>query len=230
MTKNALRGLAALVILLAVFSVIAFALPLEKSASFWIAYLCGVLAILLQIYFFRSAFGGKGEAKSKFYGFPVARVGVIYLAVQLGVSIAEMALAKFHPLWAVLIVNALILAAALLGCLTVEVAREEVVRQDTGLQVNTSHMRELQAVSGMLADQCSDPELKLTLKKLAEELRYSDPVTSEKTETLENRMREELEALQSSLQKGSTEEGKALCGRLMASLQERNRLCSLHKS
>ena len=229
MKKNVGRGIAVLVILLVVFSVISFVIPFEKTTVFWIAYLCGVVATLLQAYFFRSAFGGSESAKSKFYGFPIARVGVIYLAVQMIVSLAEIALARFLPVWTVIILNVLILAAALIGCITVEAARDEVVRQDTNRKVAVSSMRELQSVSAALADQCTNPEMKKTITQLAEELRYSDPVTSEKTKDYEARMKEMLEKLQQLVRAGQTEEGKKLCSQLLVLLKERNRACSLNK-
>ena len=57
MTKNTTRGILTLVIVLAVFSVIAFVIPFPKNTVFWIAYLCGVFAILFQLYIFKSSFG-----------------------------------------------------------------------------------------------------------------------------------------------------------------------------
>ena len=48
MNKNATRGIIILAILLVVFSVIAFVIPFPKNTVFWIAYLCGVFAILFQ--------------------------------------------------------------------------------------------------------------------------------------------------------------------------------------
>ena len=57
MTKNASRGIITLVIFLAVFSVIAFLIPFPKNTVFWIAYACGIFAILFQLYIFKSSFG-----------------------------------------------------------------------------------------------------------------------------------------------------------------------------
>ena len=145
MTKNASRGLIVLAIVLAVFSLIAFAIPFAHTAVFWIAYGFGVFAILFQLYIFKTSFAGNGDAKSRFYGFPIARLGIYYLVAQLILSVVEMALAGLIPAWPVIIVNVLALAFALIGCITAETMRDEIVQQDHKLKKNVSAMRELQS-------------------------------------------------------------------------------------
>ena len=56
MSKNRLRGYITLAVLLAVFSVVAFAAPFSKTAVFWLAYVFGVIAIAYQIYVFQMSF------------------------------------------------------------------------------------------------------------------------------------------------------------------------------
>ncbi len=228
MSKNISKGIMTLVILLAVFSVIAFVIPFPKNTVFWIAYACGIFAILFQLYIFRSSFG-KTDARSRFYGFPIARLGIYYLVIQLIVSIIEISLSKFLPTWAVILLNVLILAVALIGCITTETMRDEIARQDTKLKKSVSNMRELQSVSSTLTGLCSDEEMKKALQKLADEFRYSDPLTSEKTEELEADMRSRIGDLQQALTDGDTEGAKALCTKLLECLRERNRVCSLKK-
>ena len=156
MTKNASRGLIVLAIVLAVFSLIAFAIPFAHTAVFWIAYGFGVLAILFQLYIFKTSFAGNGDAKSRFYGFPIARLGIYYLVAQLILSVIEMALAGLIPSWPVIIVNVLALAFALIGCITAETMRDEIVQQDNKLKKNVSAMRELQSLAASMVGQCGD--------------------------------------------------------------------------
>lgn len=228
MTKKTTRGILTLVILLAVFSVIAFVIPFPKNTAFWIAYACGVFAILFQLYIFKSSFG-KEDARSRFYGFPIARLGIYYLVIQLIASIIEIALSKFLPTWVVVIINVLILAFALIGCITTETMRDEISKQDTKLKKNVSNMRELQSISAALVEQSADYSIKDTLKKLADEFKYSDPVTSEKTEELEADMRSRLYDLQQAISEGDAEATKELCGKLSGCLAERNRVCAVSK-
>ena len=228
MTKNTSRGMIMLAILLAVFSVIAFVIPFPKNTVFWIAYICGVFAILFQLYIFKSSFG-KADARSRFYGFPIARLGIYYLVIQLIASIVEIALSKFLPTWVVIIINVIILAFALIGCITTETMRDEIAVQDTKLKKNVSSMRELQSISATLTDQTNDAELKKELKKVAEEFRYSDPLSSEKTEALETDLQARMSDLQQAVIDGDVEGARDLCNKLLSCLRERNRICSLNK-
>ena len=94
MSKNLMRFYISLGIIFVVFTVISFVLPFERNSVFWIAYLFGVLSIGVQAYIMPHAFQQGSSVKSKFYGFPIARVGAIYLAAQLVVSVICMTLAK----------------------------------------------------------------------------------------------------------------------------------------
>ncbi len=228
MKTNKTRGILTLMIVLAVFSVIAFVIPFPKNAVFWIAYACGIIAILFQLYIFKSSFGNE-NAKSRFYGFPIARLGIYYLIIQLAVSLIEIALSKILPAWAVVIINVLILAFALIGCITAETMRDEIVRQDVKLKKNVSNMRELQSLSASLVDLSEDDSMKDTLKKLAEEFKYSDPVTSEKTMELEADLKSRMVDLQKTISENDMEAVKELCSKLSGCLRERNRICANSK-
>lgn len=229
MSKNSVRGLIVLVILLAVFSIIAFLIPFARTATFWIAYGFGNFAILFQLYIFRTSFAGDGTAKSRFYGFPIARLGIYYLAAQLAISVLEFALSKVIPTWIALLINLLLAALAVIGCITAETMRDEIVRQDKRLKKDVSSMRELQSLSSTLVNQCDDSELKKDLQKIVDDLRYSDPVTSEKTSELEADIRTQLTNLQQAVTDGDIEGAKTLCRKLSGSLAERNRICSISK-
>ena len=227
--KNSTRSLIIIAIALVVFSVVAFAIPFAHTTAFWVAYGFGALAILFQLYIFKASFAGDGDAKSRFYGFPIARLGVYYLVVQLIVSVIEMALARVIPTGGAVAINVLLLALAVVGCITVDAMRDEIIRQDTALKKNVGNMRELQSLSAALVGQCADASLRPTLQKLADEFRYSDPVSSEKTLELEEDMKVQLGDIQQALVEGDSDGAKKLCGKLMGSLAERNRVCSVSK-
>lgn len=79
MKKNDVRWWVVLGVVLVVYNVLAFALPFPKTGSFVVSYLFSMVAILAQIYVIRTAFYRGEGVKSKFYGFPIATLGVIYL-------------------------------------------------------------------------------------------------------------------------------------------------------
>ena len=221
MSKNKVRFYVVLLIVLALFSVVAFAAPFQRGTGFWLSYVCGIVAIALQAYSWTKAFDGP-EAKSKFYGFPVARVTTIYMIIQLIVSLVCMALGEKIPVAAAVIADAVLLGVALIGMIAAETARDEVVRQEVVKAASIGTMKALQAKAAAIAGACADPELKKALGSLAEDFHYSDPVSSEATQKLEMK----LEVLLDELGENASQE---LISRTKAVLAERNQLCRMNK-
>ena len=229
LSKSKLRVLASAAIVLVVYLVLAFAIPFAKTGAFWLSVVSTVIAILAQLVFLRSAFDRDSSAKSKFYGFPVARVGVIYLVVQLVAGFVFMALAAVAPGWLALVVFVVILAAAALGLNATEEMREEIERQDTALKKDVSAMRALQSLSSSLPGQCADIAAKAELEKLAEAFRFSDPVSKPVLAEIETELAGMLSELQAAVVDGDADAIRDLCRRVSARLVERNRLCKLNK-
>ena len=107
--------------------------------------------------------------------------------------------------------------------------RDEIVQQDGKLKKNVANMRELQSLSATMVSHCANEELRVTLQKLADEFRFSDPVSSEETLEMEEDMHSQLGNIQQALVDGDTDGAKKMCTKLMGSLVERNRICSVSK-
>jgi len=87
MKKNSTKGYAILGILFALISVIAFAIPTTKTITFWIAYAFTAVAFAAQIAIWKIALGKEETLKSKFLGFPIIHIGIVYLILQIITSI-----------------------------------------------------------------------------------------------------------------------------------------------
>ena len=231
MSKNKIRVITFAAIALVVFNVIAFVIPIPKSAVFWVAYIFGMLAIAAQLLFMNVAFSGKEDIRSKFYGFPIARIGVIYGACQLLLSFAAMALGAFIPVWVPVVVFVIIAAAAGVGLISTDMVREEIEKQDEKLVKDVSRMRSLQSKMNVLISQTdAGGELKTALDKLADEIKYSDPVSSSATEQIEDELNFNIEELQKAIVDGDNTSALTICKKTSGILAERNRLCKLNKN
>ena len=221
MNKNRVRFYIILAIVLAIFSAIAFAAPFGHSAVFWLSYVFGVIAIAVQAYSWPKAFSG-AEAKSKVYGFPIARVTTIYMLVQLVLSLIFMIAGAKVPVWIPVVLYVVLLGLAAIGLIAVEVTRDEVERQETTKKVNIETMKALQAKANVIAASCNDPEKKKVLNHMAESFRYSDPVSSDATQKLEMKLEVMLDEL---LESGNID----LINRIESVLSERNQICKMSK-
>lgn len=229
MSKNRIRGLAAAGIGLVLFNVLAFVIPFVKCGTFWSAYVFGMIAILLQIPVMYYAFSREQGVKSKFYGFPIARIAVIYLCTQLILSIIAMAVGQWVPAWISVVLFILILGAAAFGFIGTDAMRDEIERQDIKLKANVSRMKTIRSLAASLPAQCKDSGLRKEAEEYSEQLRFSDPVSSEATADCEAELQSLTEEMQKAILDSDVSGAKSLCGRAQAVLAERNRLCKLNK-
>lgn len=212
-----------------VYNVIAFALPFPKTAVFFLSWIFTMAALAIQIYVIRTAFF-KGEGiKSKLYGFPIARVGLVYLAAQVVLGLIFMALGTVVPFWLPLVLYVLLMGAAFIGLITTEGVREEVERQEKKLVKDVGRMKKFRVLADTLAGEGQIPEAKEPLRELAEAFQYSDPVSNEALKGIEDTIADDLAHLQDAVALLEKEKALELCRKTKRDLEKRNQLCRLHK-
>ena len=226
MKKDTIRWIIGLGVLLVLYILIAFLIPFVHTATFWISFLFTLVAFGVVVASVYIAFIKNPDAKSKFYGFPIAKIGAIYGLVQLIAGILFMALAAYVPAWLAALVYAIALGAAVIGLISAEAVVEEIRVQDVKLKKNVSLMRALQSKVNQMAAQSEDAAIKV----LAEEFRYSDPVSSEALAEIERDLSAVVDELQSAILDGDSEAAKLLARKASVVLAERNRLCKLNKN
>lgn len=229
MKKNIARTGATVVLLLALLNLIAFVIPFARTTIFWLGYIFTSVAILAQLPLMLYAFTPKGSLRGSLYGFPIARLSLIYLLVQAVTGLLCMVLAAWVPFSAALIVQAVVLVLAIIGCMATSAIRDEIHNQDARLQKDVSVMRELRSRAGALAGQAQGEAVQEQLRKLADDFRFSDPVSSEATFPLESELRACMDNLERALTDGDMDGVAKLCAKAAALLAERNRLCKLNK-
>ena len=218
-----------LVIVAAMFSVVAFAVPFPKNASFWIAYAAELVAIVLQVPIFKVAFSGAEDLKSKFLGFPIARVGYTYLGIQSVLSISIFALGWIPiPTWITAVVCMLVLGIMLVCSITADIARQTVQQIEQTTKVDTSLMMSLRTRSAQLVNKTSNPALKKELEKLAENIRFSDPVGSSAIAAEEQKLVSALTMLEGAVA-NNDERAIELCRNVQIALDDRNAACKMNK-
>lgn len=226
MKKDAVRGVVVLGVLLVLYILIAFLIPFVHTATFWVSFVFTLIAFGVVAASIYIAFVKNPDAKSRFYGFPIAKIGVIYGAVQLAAGLVLMALAAIVPAWIAVLVYAVALGAAVIGLVSAEAVVSEIHVQDAKLKNNVALMRTLQSKINQIAAQSEDKGI----KALAEEFRYSDPVSSDALAEIERDLAAVVDELQAAVVDGDGEATDKLCRKAAATLAERNRLCKLNKN
>lgn len=225
MKKDFVRSTICFGVLLVLYILLAFLIPFAKTAVFWISFVFTLVAFAVSGWALYTAFLKKPDARSRFYGFPIARIGVIYGGGQLAVGLLFMALGKWIPAWLAVVVYAALLGAAIIGLVSADAVVETIHTQDRKLKKDVAFMRSLQSKANQMAAQCHLPEV----QQFCENVRYSAPVSSEALAEIEGALAAVADDLQAAIVEGNNGRTCQLAQKADNLLCERNRLCKLNK-
>ena len=230
MKKDTLRLLIIALVVLIAYNFAVFMIPCYKTSTFWISWGFSLLSFAVSGYGIYTGLIKKPDAKSRFYGFPIARIGVIYLVIQVAVGGVFMAIGHIIPWWLATVIFTIGFAVTLIGVVSAEAVVDQIQYQDNKIKESVSLMRGLQSKVRPMASQVEDAEAAAAVSAFAEELRYSDPVSSEAIRDAEVELSAAVDALQAAVVEGDAEQIKLACRQASAQLAERNRLCKLNKN
>ena len=222
MKKNSSKGYILLGILFVLVSVIAFTVPAAKTAAFWISYVFTVIAFATQIAIWKAALGRNESLKSKFLGFPVVHIGIVYLVIQ-SITLATFLFIPTLPIWSAVVACAAIAGVFAVCLITSDVGRSEIERVSAKVQEKAFYIKQLQADVELLSGAETDAATKSALTQLAEKIRYSDPMSNEQIADIEDRITARIAAL-----KSATDKAKIIA-ELNLLLDERNRKTKILK-
>lgn len=222
MKKNSSKGYFILGILFILVSIIAFAVPAAKTAAFWISYAFTVIAFAAQIIIWKAALGRSESLKSKFLGFSVVHIGIVYLVVQI-IALIIFLFIPTLPIWSAVIVCAVVAGVSAACMIASNVGRDEIERVSAKVREKAFYIKQLQADVELLASAETDATTKSALMQLAEKIRYSDPMSDGQLADIENRITEKIAEL-----KASTDKTKII-NELTSLLDERNKKIKILK-
>ena len=212
-------------------AILYLAIPFHKNAASWIIVSFTLLSVAISLAICVYAFKDADTLVSKVYGFPVFRIGYIYLTAQIILCFIICAITAFvnTPVWIVIITSVLLLSAAMIGVIAADNARDVAERMDTDTRESTKKIVLFKINMDGLADKCTNAEAKKTVEKLAEEFRYSDPVSCPDTEDIEEKIKDQIAYLKDAIVRDDAKEIKEKAALLSNVLSERNRICKASK-
>ena len=221
MKKNSTKGYVILGILFALVSISAFAVPLIKTATFWIAYVFTAVAFASQIFICNKALG-KEDLNNKFIGLPVVHIGIVYAIVQT-VAFAMFLFVPTLPAWSAIVVCSVIVGVSAVCMISSDAGRNEIERVEAKVQKKVFYIRELQVDVELIAAAETDADTKAALTQLAEKIRFSDPMSNEQLADLENKISVKVMELKTATNKVE------IITEIISLLNERNKKCRILK-
>lgn len=215
------------VILLGIFNLLVFTIFKNRSGVFWISYGFMTAAFLVQIVSMLLSFRTT-DVETAFFGIPLASFSVFYLIAELVIGVLFMIFRQASPVLA-LVVQLIVLAVFVIIAILSLLARDTVKEMGDNVREKISDLKEVLVDVEMMEEACSDPELKEKLRRLTETIRYSDPISNEAVESVEQRIRRKVSELRVYLDEGQLPEAAQACRDLEMLYVERNKKLAMSK-
>lgn len=231
--KKLTKSIIIFITVLIIYNVIFFAIPFTHSATFWGAYLFGTIAILAQIGVAALSCSNTNTLKKKVYAFPIVRMGMIYLVVQLVVSLAFSAVSTFYdklPGWIIYVVSVIVLGVFTILVLLTDTTRDKIVEIEEEEERQTQQIKTFRVNIDSITRGVDDPGLLKVLSRLSDTAKYSDPVSSEPLYPIEAEITEKIDELGDLIQSGYIEEAKKLAEKVIDLFEDRNAQCKMYKT
>lgn len=223
MTKKKVTGLSMAIfgVIFLVYNLFVFLFMNPATPVFWISYGFMILAFILQVVGMYLSFKDF-NVQAVFFGIPLAQFTLFYFFAELFMSIVFMIFQNIPwkiPVFLQILLLAVYAVVAILSVFardTAVASSDDVKKKATAMRMNTVDIE-------MLRDNAKDPELKAQLRRLAEAVKYSDPMTTAAVADVDARIHQETFALQTYCEDGDVESAKASCAKLQRLYVERNK-------
>lgn len=232
LSKNTVKTIAIYAIVLVIVNLIVFSIPFEHNSAFWAGYIFSMVAILAQIAVAFLAMSNAVGIKKKVYTFPIFKMGAIYLAVQLCISLVLFIVATFveeFPSWIAWVVCIIVLGIFTILVLLTDTTRDEIIKIEDETEIKTAQVKYFRVNIDNIARRATDNELRAVLEKLADTARYSDPVSNDNLVETENRIQQNILALEDAVISNNIQCAKEIATNTIVLFEDRNALCKLYK-
>lgn len=219
-------GIAALV-----FIILALVIPFAKPAASWVMFAFSLLSLVLGLAISLYAFGKSETLVSKYYGFPVFRIGFLYTALQVIFTVVIFVIGAFVdlPAWVGIVISVLLLGLAAIGVIAVDNARDYVEEINVKTASSTKTVTKFNIDIADIMDLCKNDVIREPLQKLVTKFRYSDPVSSPATEEKERGIEAALEKLRELISSDDEQQTLAQIESVSNLLNSRNRISESSK-
>lgn len=215
------------VILLGVFNLLVFTIFKTRTNVFWLSYAFMTVAFAVQIISMFLSFK-TADVETAFFGIPLASFSIYYLCASLVVGAVFMIFQNAGFTLA-MVIQVLILAAFLIVAIISLLARDTVQAIGDNVKQNVTNHKSVLVDVEMLASSCTDPELKQALYKLADTVKYSDPMSTAAIELVEQRIMRKISELRVSMDNNQIPDALQACKDLEMLYVERNKKLALSK-
>ncbi len=226
-TKNTVGIGLIYVILLVVFNILVFTIFKKHTSVFWLSYAFMTFAFGAQILSMFLSFK-TADVETAFFGIPLASLSLYYLCAELVIGALFMIFQQAGFTLA-FVIQIIVLAAFSIVAIISLMARDTVQEMGSNIKEKVADLKSVVIDVEMMMQGCNDPELKEKLRKLSETIKYSDPMTNESVESVEQMIHYKVSELRAYIDNNQTDDAKQACRELELLYIERNKKLALSK-
>ncbi len=201
----------------------------QMTPSFWCSYIFVLVAFLMQILVTCLTYGRQGvRPRDLFLGYPISRSAAVYLVVALIAGTVIMLIPSCDVKLA-FVIQILILAVEVIFLVSGLIAKDHAEKMEEHESRKVFFVRDLMSDVQGYALSVKDETVKKEMMALAEDLRYSDPMSHEALSSLEQFIAERVAYIGSCVRAGRETEAWQACVLVRNQLKERNMKCKILK-
>ena len=217
-------------IIFVIYNILFWVIPFPKNSASMVVYVFSLLSIVTALGITYIAFAKGNGIKSKIYGFPIFKVGIMYAAIQIifGIIIFVFGCFTEVPVWISIVLSVILAGLVAIGVIATDNARDIIDEQEAETIRRTKTVTQFRLSIDNIVDMCKDAELKKKLSYLSEDFKYSDPMSAPELEEIEKKIKDAVDELKYFVDNGDeTASDKAEQIKIM--LADRNRQCKMYK-
>ena len=213
----------------ALYNVIVFVVPNENygTESFWIGYALITVALVGNLACSFIALNSKSNAKL-FNNIPLITTSIVETVVSSIAGAIFIAVPGIKS-WAVVVVSAIILAISAIVSVIAKSTADTVSDIDDKIKKQTSFIKGITLDAELLMSSAGNDEIKAEIKKVYEAFRFSDPMSSDALNDVEDRIQNQFNLLQEVVITENTEKVSQVSKDLLNLIDYRNKKCKISK-
>lgn len=213
----------------ALYNVIVFVVPNENygTESFWIGYALITVALVGNLACSFIALNSKTNAKL-FNNIPLITTSIVETVVSSVAGAIFIAVPGIKS-WAVVVVSAIILAISAIVSVIAKSTADTVSDIDDKIKKQTSFIKGITLDAELLMTSAGNDEIKAEIKKVYEAFRFSDPMSSDALNDVEDRIQNQFSLLQEVVITENTEKVSQVSKDLLNLIDYRNKKCKISK-
>lgn len=212
----------------AIYNIIVLLWFSDKNNIFWISYgfMCAAFAVNISVAMISLK---TRDIDAIFMGIPLLYFSVFYFFAELFASFVFMLFKSYAGTKLTVSIQVIMLLIYIIFAALALMTRDAVKSVEKDIRTKVAGIKNLSVDVKILEDQCLDTELKNELHKIAETIRFSDPMANESTAELDGVIKAKISELKFQCNSNNKNDALQTCNQLKSYISERNQRLILSK-